>query len=120
MSALKISYVNIRGQAGLQIEKQLQIEDFLKDSNSDILHLQEAHIDNDTFGECNFIVSNYSVISNNANNKYGTACLVESDLVVENIMMDTGGRVIVFEISGVIFGNVYFPSATDGRSRSKR
>ena len=120
MSALKISYINIRGQTGLQIEKQLQIEEFLKFSKTDILHLQEAHMDNDTFSECNFLLSNYSIISNNASNKYGTASLVKSDLLVENVMMDTGGRVIVFEIYGVTFGNIYLPSGTDGGSRSKR
>ena len=103
METLKTSYVNIRGQTGLQIGKQLQIEEFLKHSKSDILNLQETHIVSDTFSDCHFITSNYSVISNNARNKYGTASLVKSDLMVENIMMDTEGRVIVFEIEGVTF-----------------
>ena len=120
MAVLQISYLNIRGQTGLQIGKQLQIEEFLKFSKSDILHLQEAHIETDTFKECNFITSNFSVISNNSTNKYGTACLVKTDLLVENIMMDTGGRIIIFDIAGVTFGNVYLPSGTDGNSRSKR
>ena len=120
MATLKISYVNIRGQTGLQIEKQLQIEEFLKLNKCDILNLQEAHIETDTFSECDYIVSNYSLISNNSSNKYGTACLVKSDLVVEDVMLDTEGRVIVFEIAGVTFGNVYLPSGTDGATRTRR
>ena len=108
MAVLQISYLNIRGQTSLQIGKQLQIEEFLKFSKSDILHLQEAHIETDTFKECNFITSNFSVISNNSTNKYGTACLVKTDLLVENIMMDTGGRIIIFDIAGVTFGNVWY------------
>ena len=90
---LIIGYVNIRGQTGLQIEKQFQIEDFVKSNNCDILHLQEAFINDDTFSECSFILSNYSVIINNATNKYGTASLVKNDLLGENLMADTEGRV---------------------------
>merc|ERR1712030_190934 len=56
----------------------------------------------------------------NAGNKYGTASLVKNDLPVENVMCDTAGRVIIFEISKVNFGNLYLPSGTDGVSRSNR
>ena len=119
-SVLTISYVNIRGQTGLNIEKQFQLEDFIRRNNCDILHLQEAHIDDNTFSECNLIQSNFSVIVNNAENKYGTASLVKNDLAVENVMCDTGGRVLVFEISGVTFANIYLPSGTDAISRSSR
>ena len=94
MAALKISYLNIRGQTGLQIGKQLQIEEFLKLNKSDILNLQEINLDSDTFSECSYIVSNYTLLSNNASNRYGTACLIRSDL--------------------------YLPSGTDGRSRNQR
>ena len=72
---LTISYLNIKGQTGFKLDKQFQVEDFLKQSKSDILHLQEVHIEDDTFEQCNFIKSNFSVISNNAFNKYGTAGL---------------------------------------------
>ena len=60
------------------------------------------------------------IITNNSENKYGTASLVKNDLTIENVMYDTGGRVIVFEISGVTFGNLYLPSGTDSASRSSR
>ena len=95
-NSLNISYVNIRGQTGLQIDKQYQLEEFLKRNDCDILNLQEAHINDDTFKECDFILSNYTVISNNARNKYGTASLVKNDLHIENLMTDTEGRIIVF------------------------
>ena len=117
---LVISYLNIHGQTGLQFDKQLQIEQFVKYSKSDIIHLQEINIENDTFSECNFLKSNFSVISNNATNKYGQASLVKNDLQVENVMCDTAGRVLIFEISNVTFGNIYLPSGTDGTSRHNR
>ena len=92
----------------------------MRTGNCDILHLQEAHIEDDTFQECSFIESNFSVIINNAKSKYGTASLVKNDLQVENIMCDTAGRVLVFEISGVTFANIYLPSGTDATARSQR
>ena len=103
---LTISYVNIRGQTGLHLDKQLQLEEFIKRSNCDIIHLQEAHIEDDTFCQCYFIESNFSVLINNAENKYGTASLVKNDLVVENVLCDTGGRVLTFDVSGVTFVNI--------------
>jgi exonuclease III len=51
-SSLKIAFMNIRGQSGLKIDKQLQIESFLKQNHCDILHLQEINIDSDSFSNC--------------------------------------------------------------------
>lgn len=59
---LSISYLNIRGQTGLPIQKQLQIENLLKYSQTDILHLQETDVDQNTFKECSYISSNFYVI----------------------------------------------------------
>ena len=53
-NSLVISYLNIHGQTGLQLDKQLQIEEFVKYSRSDIIHLQEIDIQDDTFNECKF------------------------------------------------------------------
>ena len=118
--SLKISYINIRGQTGFTIEKQYQVEEFLRVSNSDILHLQEVNIDDNTFKECNYIESHFTVISNNAENKYGTASIIRNSLSIENVMCDTAGRILVFEISGITFGNFYLPSGTDAASRNLR
>ena len=35
------------------------------------------------------VKSNFSLISNNAENKYGTASLVKNEYLVENLMFDT-------------------------------
>ena len=53
--------------------------------------MQEVHIDKDTFSECKFLSSNFIILPNNAENKYGTATLVRNDLTVENVMCDTSG-----------------------------
>ena len=119
-NTLTVSYLNIRGQTGFPTEKQFQIENLLKFSSSDILHLQETHIDDDTFEQCSYIKANYCILSNNAANRYGTASIVKNDLHVENLCFDTSGRIILFEVCGVAFGNMYLPSGTDGTSRGLR
>ena len=117
---LTIGYLNIRGQSGLSVVKQIQIEAFAKSNNCDIIHLQEANIDPETFSTCDFIQSNYNLIENNSTNKYGTASLVKSELTFENIQTDLEGRVIIFDIGDMTFGNLYLHSGTDARSRASR
>ena len=117
---VNIAYMNIRGQTGLPLEKQLQIENFLVQNDVDILHCQEIDIAEDTFNECKVISTAYSLISNNSLNKYGTATLVKNELNVENISFDENGRVIVFDVENVTFGNFYLPSGTDAETRLKR
>ena len=114
------AFINIRGQTGLLISKQLQIEHFVKENNIDILHLQETNIENDTFSECNYLTSNYRIIVNNSQNKYGTASLVKNEFDVKNIAMDKEGRIIIFEVGDITFGNMYIYSGTDSISRGKR
>ena len=98
----------------------MQIEQFIKDNNVDILHLQEVNIENDTFSECNTISSNFNIITNNSQNKYGTASLVKNEFEVKNVAMDKEGRIIIFEVGNLTFGNMYIPSETDSISRGKR
>ena len=114
------AFINIRGQTGLPVSKQLQIEQFIKDNNVDILHLQEVNIENDTFSECNTISSNFNIITNNSQNKYGTASLVKNEFEVKNVAMDKEGRIIIFEVGSLTFGNMYIHSGTDAISRGKR
>ena len=45
---------------------------------------------------------------------------MRNDLVAENIRCDTNGRVIVFDILGITFGNFYLPSGTDAISKNNR
>ena len=119
-NVLTIAYLNIRGQSGLPVVKQLQIEAFAKSNNCDIVNLQEAHLDSETFSTCDFIQSSFNIIDNNSRNKYGTASLVKSEFKYENVQNDLEGRVILFDIGEMTFGNVYLPSGTDARSRSSR
>ena len=117
---LKIAFMNIHGQSGLNDSKEKQIEDFLQRNNVDILHCQEINIDENSFNSCNFISSNYYIISNNASNKYGTATIIKNVFTAEDVRMDTLGRAIFFNINNFTLGNVYLQSGTDSISRSSR
>ena len=110
---LTVAYLNIRGQSILTESKQKQIEAFAKFNKCDIIHLQEAHVDEETFSNCDFIASSYNIIANNSPTKYGTASLVRSELTPENIQLDSEGRVIVFDIGHFTTANIYLHSGTD-------
>ena len=118
---LIVATLNIRGQTGLDISKQQQIEAFIKNHKVDILHCQEIVILESTFESCSFIASNFQIIQNNSpTNQYGTASLVRNDLVVENINLDTEGRTIVFDIGNLTFCNCYLHSGNDRVMRNGR
>ena len=117
---LKIAYLNCHGQTGLSLSKQLQIEDFIKQNKVDILHLQETFIEEDSFSQCKFISSNFNIIHNNSHNKYGTASLVKFYLPAQDVILHHSGRIILFNIENITFGNVYLPSGTDAPSRTSR
>ena len=114
------AYLNIHGQTGLTVTKQLQIEDFIRRNKIDILHCQEINIDDNSFSQCHYIKSNFTILPNNAVNKYGTASLVKNIFSPENIKMDTKGRALFFNVDEMLLGNVYLPSGTDGISRTER
>ena len=117
---ITVGYLNCLGQTGFTISKQKQLETFLQNTQIDILHLQETKIEDDTFAECNFIASNYSVLQNNNQNQYGTASLVRNSYFPEDVILHQSGRIIIFNIGNTTFGNVYLPSGTDGQSRASR
>ena len=117
---LTIAFINVRGQSSLNESKQKQIEAFAKYNNCDIVHLQEAQIEEETFSNCEFITSSYNIIPNNSPSKYGTASLVRSELTVENLRFDSEGRVIVFDIGDFSTANIYLHSGTDSVSRAGR
>ena len=118
--ALRIIYINTYGQTKFTVQKQFQIEDIAKKYKSDIIHLQESHVDAQSFEHCNFIKSNYRVLVNNSPSGYGTASLVHNDLEVKNEFYDSNGRIIVFDIENTTFGNVYLEAGTDACSRAAR
>jgi exonuclease III len=112
--------MNVCGQTGLDIAKQLQIENFLKSYKIDVLHCQEINISQDSFNSCDHINSAYNIVSNNAQNKYGTCSIVSNQYNVENLKTDTNGRVIAFNIENITFCNVYMHSGSDPVMRNGR
>ena len=118
-SIIRIAYMNIRGQTGLESAKQVQIEHFLKSYSIDILNIQESNILEETFTNCDLINSSYQIITNNASNKYGTTSLVSNCLQTNNIKNDSQGRVIVFDIGNVTFSNIYLPCGNDSVMKSR-
>ena len=119
-NTITIGFLNIHGQSGLPVTKQKQIEDFIRRNNLDILNCQEINIEEEKFSQCNFLSSNYTVISNNAQKKYGTATIYKNNFSVENFKLDTQGRGIFYNIENLTIGNVYLHSGTDGNSRGAR
>ena len=120
ITLFKTAFMNIKGQSGLNINKQIQIEKFIKKYNLDALHLQEINIDSDSFSTCEFLSSNYNIISNNSISGYGTATILRTDFSPENIKNDTKGRVQILDIGCITVANIYFHSGTDGNSRAGR
>ena len=112
--------MNIRGQSKLHAEKQLQIENFLKQYKCDILHLQETNIEPETFSSCSFISNNYEILHNNSLSGYGTSSLVKCEYIVENMRCDSEGRVLIFDVGEMTFSNLYFHSGTDAIARAGR
>ena len=119
-NSITLAYMNIRGQTGLDIVKQVQIEHFLKFHKVDVLHCQEINIDSESFSHCKFLNGSYEIIPNNATNKYGTCSFVANHFNVENLKYDTSGSVILFDINNITMGNVYLPSGNDPVMRYNR
>ena len=117
---LTLGFINIRGQTGLNSSKEAQIESFILNQKIDVLNLQEINICDDSFSHCDIISSSYNIISNNSPTKYGTACLIKSDITPENIQLDSSGRAIVFNISNLTLANLYLPSGNDSISKTNR
>ena len=112
-NTLTIAYMNVRGQTGLDLVKQLQIDNFIKSYKLDILHCQEINILEDSFNNCENITSSFNILSNNAQNKYGTCRFVSNQYLTENFKTDSNGRVLAFNIGNITFCNVYMHSGND-------
>ena len=119
-TVLSIGFINSRGQTGLNSSKQAQIESFVVKNKIDVLNLQEIHISDDSFSNSKIISSSYNIISNNSPSKYGTASLIRTDFTPENILLDSHGRTIIFNIGSLTLGNLYLPSGNDQTSRASR
>ena len=119
-NTVTILYLNIYGQTKFYDHKQFQLQEMVQKYNCDIVHLQEVYISDDTLSNCHFIRNNFQVISNNSTSGYGTASLVRNDMKVENISIDTRGRLIIFDINNITYCNVYLDAGTDNDSRTSR
>ena len=120
MAKIKIGSLNCHGQSKMSTAKQLFIESILKQSKQDILCLQETFIDDETFENCDYLTANYNIIKNNNINNYGTACLVKNIFNINDIRIDTEGRIIIFNLGDVTITNVYPKAGTDSESRKHR
>ena len=80
-SSLNIAFLNCCGQTGFNLSKQMQIQSFMQKFEIDILNLQETHVDDNTFSECNFISKNFEILRNNSSNNFGTSSLVKNTFV---------------------------------------
>ena len=106
---LTLGYLNIRGQSGLSVVKQIQIQDFIKHHSCDILHLQESNIDADSFSTCDMVSSAYNIIQNNSTTGYGTASIIKSDLNYE--IKDCGKKLNVPQLTintAIVFMHRFF------------
>ena len=68
-NTINLAYMNVQGQTGLNISKQVQIENFLRNQKIYILNCQEINVSSDSFENCDFINSSYNIITNNASNR---------------------------------------------------
>ena len=82
--------------------------------------MHEINISEDSFSNCYTISSFYNLLSKNSPTKYGTASLVRSDLIPENILLDSNGRAIVFNMINLTMANLYLPFGNDSTCRSSR
>ena len=111
---------HIKGQTKLNFSKQKQIEHFINTHHIDIVNLQEINMDDESFYECDNLMNNYTVIENNAINKYGTACLINNNIATLNHKKDTNGRIISFDVGEATFCNIYIQAGSEREMRANR
>ena len=72
----------------LDKSKPVFIENFIRSYNIDFLNCQKINILEETFKNCNFIVSTYENVQNNASNDNGRCCIVSNSLSTDNLKVD--------------------------------
>ena len=120
MASIKVGSLNCQGQTKMSLAKQLFLQDILRIYNFDILCTQETLIENDTFENCDYILNNFTIITNNSLNNFGTAVFVRNTFDILDVKFDTEGQIIVFNIQNITFGNIYAKAGTDNESRKHR
>ena len=119
---LTVGSLNIRGQLTFGHSRILQLEDFVKQYNIDVLNLQETDFKEDVFQDNDFLFSNYQLIINNSPKGFGTATLLKNDLEFDNVKMDTCGRLISYDLTDIdITGcNIYLQCGITKEHRESR
>ena len=105
-SSLAVASINCQGQTRMNESKQRMIQFEIQSKQLDIVHLQECQIDSDTFQCCEFISQNFQIIKNNADNGYGTACIIRNNIQIEKVKVIPGGRIISFNVGKTTFINI--------------
>ena len=119
---LTVGSLNIRGQMTLGHSRILQLEDFVKQYKIDVLNLQETDLKEDVFLENDFLALNYQLIINNNPKGFGTSVLIKNDLEYDNVKMDTGGRLICYDLTdlNITGSNIYLQCGVLKEHRDSR
>ena len=117
---LTLVSINVHGQTGFTLGKQKQIQDCISQYKADIVSFQEINIDEETFSQCLNLTCNFSIISNNAENGYGTAVLVSNSLNYDSVKCDTAGKIVSLDVGDFTMTNVYLQSGNDRVLRNAR
>ena len=104
----------------MTLQKMLQIQDYICLYKIDILVCQEVCTNNASVNKCDFISSNFTLLSNNSLNDFGTLVLIKNNLPVNDFYMDTEGRAICVNIGDVTIGNFYPKVGSDASSRQSK
>ena len=117
-----VGFVNVRGQQSLSPAKLHQLTDFIKQYSLNIVNLQETHISEDTFSDCEYITQNFDIIYNNAPSKFGTAVLVSTAIKYSNVKMDQSGHVIVYNLQelNITGANIYLQCGASTEAKNSR
>ena len=119
-SYLTLGSLNICGQSGLNLVKQKQIEDFISSYRLDILACQEINVEDETFYQCRQIQQNYTIVRNNAINKYGTALFISNQISFDNLQCDVEGRIMSIDIGSTTILNGYLHCGNDRTMKMNR
>ena len=77
-------------------------------------------MDNETINNCQYILNNYNIIKNNAENEYGKLILIKNSFQISDVAFDKEGRIIVINSRNLTITNIYHKSGTDADSRRQR
>lgn len=108
--------MNCYKHTGFGTVKILKTEHILRKLKPDCVHLQEIHLEDDTFKNT-YMDSNYIIFKNIAANGYGTASLIANHIEVQDYLFDDDGKPQLIITKGMSVLNVYPMSGSDNPSK---